>query len=523
MHKLLFFLLLLPWVSYSMQNESSLSRHARRTLPSKKQDDVRNIEMVSLAGSMANEEESSLEENSENSSLASSVGPYQPSVPSKKGSSRNSPRPQIGQGKASEIHDPLLPDIANLEDVSPWEDMGTYTPPTFDSSFMRPREVSRHYSSGEAPGFSEREIAEAIESKGLLTEESPMAPLLVASSVRIASQQPSEEVIPIRDEVIEGPSSISSPGVTSPAGGTQILIPGAEASVVNTQKKTLWQRVKGAFVKKEYLEGAVLTGFMTFFGWYYGGNEGDYNYPELVNAFAGLTGGNIADMVEMQSFISKFIKIGVPMTTAYVINHFGFQDINPYAGNTFFFALCFAAMLELKLMSARIKGVPAELKTRYIPLQRKLVDLLGYKENDSTQEKATKIAIAQRIIQTAEFAVLAGSATGLGVAVEKMSGALGAAAYAFASLPTFFVGIASGNVGEMSEGLAYWKRSLWLLPAATATWAINQFALDGARPEIPYMLLFAWVGLTFKEIKQKIGLEEEKHSEGPRAAASVIR
>lgn len=184
-----------------------------------------------------------------------------------------------------------------------------------------------------------------------------------------------------------------------------------------------WHNPKNAQLTRELVAAATLTGSTTFLGWLWGGaGENTVSYPTVINSAAMICGGFNSDRVLSNNIFKKLIKLGCPMIALYIMSYYAFDNLNPYPGNQFFFALSFAAMQELKKLSGRSPQLAAEL----------------YK-------KIQKI-VPQRFLEAGELTTLAGSAVALGFAAEAVQESI-AGSYTY--LPTLYAGIAAGNVADM--------------------------------------------------------------------------
>lgn len=265
------------------------------------------------------------------------------------------------------------------------------------------------------------------------------------------------------------------------------------------QAKTSWyspRRLWSNFSKttiKESLETITLSGLTTFLGWYWGGSL-NYSYPPLINSIAMITGSNNADQVETQDIIRKLIKLGCPMIAMYIMNYYAFDNLNPYPGNQFFFALSMAMMQELKMLAGRSAKTAKGL---YKFIQDKL------------PKDPTQAAHVKRAIEAGELAALGASATAVGIATEAVQESINGS---YTSLSTLYAGIAAGNVADMIKNRPYWLRTIALLPAATIAEVINYFGLQNTRPEVAEMFFFAWLATTIDEIKKKLGKKIESNN-----------
>ncbi|MCL4380165.1 hypothetical protein M1466_01570 [Candidatus Dependentiae bacterium] len=229
-------------------------------------------------------------------------------------------------------------------------------------------------------------------------------------------------------------------------------------------------------VAKEISAASTLTGLMTFLGWYWGGSLQPYEYPTIVNAGALAFGEFNASRVENQPVIKKLLLLGCPMLALYIMNYYAFDNLNPYPGNQFFFALSFTAMQELRILAGRSPNMARSL---YTWIQNK---------------------VPRRAIETAELATLAGSATALGVTTDALKETI-VGSYTF--LPFLYASIESRNVAEMiNRKRHYLLRATGLLTAAGINELFNYFVCDKTRPEIAALFFFAWLRDSTETLKR---------------------
>ncbi|MCL4380163.1 hypothetical protein M1466_01560 [Candidatus Dependentiae bacterium] len=259
--------------------------------------------------------------------------------------------------------------------------------------------------------------------------------------------------------------------------------------------KNKWQN----YAIQNTAEAITTTGITAFLG------ATNADVPRVVNACALAIGGSNADMteiqhtspntIERQNFFKKLIKLGVPMTVAYLVNAYLLDGSNPFPGNQFFFAICFVLANELKLLSGRGNN---KMQTRHSLVPKKL----------PATYSCIQETIPQRARETAECITLMGGATGFGICSDTLlTPILGPSGPS----PILVASIAGGNIADMfNENRPYWLRSLLLLPPAAISELINYFLLHDARLEIPTMLLIAWLKTTTKELGKRLSQNQKQ-------------
>lgn len=250
-----------------------------------------------------------------------------------------------------------------------------------------------------------------------------------------------------------------------------------QSSTSQHSPTTLWATVRAAITSAYnhhyYQNVSGYAGFpalMLALGSYWG-----TQYATILNSTAMILGGYHTTQVARQHPCLQLIALGAPMLALYLMNIYFFDTRNPYPGNEFFLALCGMMMHELTMLAGRM---PATARTIYAIIQDK---------------------IPQAVLQTAETAFLMGSATAIGIGTESIQEEV-PGSYTF--LTTLYTANAAGNIADMLKKQAYWLRSALLLPATATAGVINYFACDNQRPEISYLLFFAWLSGSIDAIKQ---------------------
>lgn len=252
-----------------------------------------------------------------------------------------------------------------------------------------------------------------------------------------------------------------------------------------------------SFTGRETVEASTLLGLTTLMGYVWGGNIPSFTVPFLANTCATISAGNISEMLTNQHISLKFFKTLIPAIAAFCADYYGLlgeAGLNPYPFNMFFLAMCFCVMHELKIASGRL---PVKSETLL-----KSIFVRKFQE------------INQRVRETAELAVLAGTATALGAAEDAATEA-GLGTHEF--VPLAFAGMAGANVADMLKKRPYWQQSLALLPTAAIAELINHFTLEDARPEVAYILFFGWLTSSLDQIKKIFTKKKnvDEHSEAP--------